>query len=97
MCSVPLLAPPFQRPEERYLIEQRAAPSSSLGRLRQMVRRRRLRRRHTKTWKETHDREFRRKYRRIKRLNARRVSHGVRLSIDEFGPRNPPSDGKHYG
>jgi transposase len=81
-----------------YLIEQKIVPSISLEWLRQILRRRRIRWRHTKTWKESHDPEFWPKYRRIKRLYARQISGGARLSIDEFGPLNLlPRHGKHYG
>lgn len=80
-----------------YLIEQKLVRSISLEWLRQILRRRRIRWRHTKTWKESQDPEFWRKYRRIKRLSARPVEGGVRLSIDEFGPLNLlPRHGKHY-
>jgi transposase len=81
-----------------YLIEQKIVASISLEWLRQILRRRRIRWRHTKTWKESHDPAFWRKYRRIKRLYARPIRKGVRLSIDEFGPLNLlPRHGKHYG
>jgi len=80
-----------------YLIEQRIVPLISLEWLRQILRRRRIRWRHTKTWKESRDPRFWRKYRRIKRLYARSPTDGVRLSIDEFGPLNLlPRHGRHY-
>jgi len=80
-----------------YLIEQKIVPSISLEWLRQILRQRHIRWRHTKTWKESQDPEFKQKYRRIKRLYARRPAGGVRLSVDEFGPLNLlPRHGKHY-
>jgi len=80
-----------------YLIEQKIVPSISLEWLRQILRQRRIRWRHTKTWKESHDPDFWPKYRRIKRLYARPVRGGVRLCVGEFGPLNLlPRHGRHY-
>jgi len=80
-----------------YLVEQRIVPAISLEWLRQLLRRCRIRWRHTKTWKESQDPEFWPKYRRLRRLYARRPKNGVRLSVDEFGPLNlQPRHGRHY-
>lgn len=80
-----------------YLIAQRIVPSISVERLRQILRHRKIRWRHTKTWKDSNDPEFWPKYRRIRRLYRRRPAGGIRLCIDEFGPLNIlPRHGKHY-
>ena len=80
-----------------YLVAQEIVPSISLEWLRQMLRRRKIRWRHTKTWKESADPQFWPKYKRIRRLYARRPKGGRRISIDEFGPLNlQPRHGKHY-
>ena len=71
-----------------YLVEQGIIPAISLEWLRQLLRRRGIRWRHTKTWKESTDPEFWPKYRRIRRLYRRRPAGGRRLCIDEFGPLN---------
>lgn len=79
-----------------YLIEQRIVTSISLEWLRQILRRRNVRWRRTKTWKESTDPDFWPKYRRIRRLYDRRPADGRRLSIDEFGPLNlQPRAGTH--
>jgi len=79
-----------------YLIEQKIIAHISLEWLREILRRRRVRWRHTKTWKESTDPEFWPKYRRIRRLYAKRRAGGRRLSIDEFGPMNlQPRPGVH--
>jgi len=100
------LAPPFQLvgmtvwslPKLRdYLIEQGIVESISIEWLRQILRRHRVRWRHTKTWKESNDPEFEEKRRRIHRLYQRRRPGGVRLCFDELGPLNLlPRHGKHY-
>lgn len=81
-----------------YLIEQKIIASISIEWLRQVLRQRKVRWRHTQTWKESTDPDFWPKYRRIKRLYRRRpASGGVRLCVDEFGPLNlQPRHGKHY-
>lgn len=80
-----------------YLIEQRIVESISIESLRQILRRCRVRWRHTKTWKDSTDPEFWPKYRRIRRLYGHRPRDGVRLCVDEFGPLNiQPRRGKHY-
>ena len=80
-----------------YLVAQGIVESISLEWLRQILRRRKIRWRHTKSWKESTDPEFWPKYRRIRRLYARRPADGRRISVDEFGPLNLlPRHGKHY-
>jgi transposase len=71
-----------------YLIEQKIIAEISLSWLRVLLREAGVRWRRTKTWKESTDPEFWRKYRKIRRLYARRPAGGRRLSIDEFGPLN---------
>lgn len=71
-----------------YLVSQKIICSISLNWLRTLLRRRRVRWRHTTTWKESHDPQFRQKYRRIRRLYARRPRGGRRICVDEFGPLN---------
>jgi transposase len=80
-----------------YLVEQKMVSSISLEWLRQLLRRHRIRWRHTKTWKDSDDPQFWPKYRRIRRLYGKRPEGGRRLCIDEFGPLNlQPRHGKHY-
>jgi len=80
-----------------YLQEQGIVASISLEWLRQLLRRHKIRWRHTKTWKESTDPEFGPKYRRLRRLYAKRPKGGRRLCVDEFGPLNlQPRHGKHY-
>jgi len=80
-----------------YLIEQGIVESISLEWLRQILRARSIRWRHTKTWKDSNDPEFWLKYRRIRALYHRRQRGGVRLCIDEFGPLNlVPRHGMHH-
>jgi len=80
-----------------YLVAQGIVASISLEWLRQLLRRRKIRWRHTKTWKESTDPQFGPKYRRIRRLYAKRPPGGRRISVDEFGPLNLlPRHGKHY-
>ena len=71
-----------------YLIEQRIVPCISIEWLRQFLHRCKIRLRRTKTWKESTDPLFWRKYRAIRRLYRRRPNGGRRLCIDEFGPLN---------
>lgn len=71
-----------------YLVEQRIVGEISLEWLRVLLRRRGVRWRRTKTWKESTDPEFWPKYRRIRRLYRRRPAGGRRLCLDEFGPLN---------
>lgn len=80
-----------------YLIEQKIIPSISLEWLRQLLRRGRVRWRHSKTWKDSDDPQFWPKYRRIRRLYGKRPKGGRRICVDEFGPLNlQPRHGKHY-
>lgn len=80
-----------------YLIAQKIITSISLETLRHILRRCKVRWRHTKTWKDSKDPEFWAKYRRLKRLYTKRPKGGRRISIDEFGPLNlMPRHGRHY-
>jgi transposase len=80
-----------------YLVAQKIIVSISIERLRQILNDRKVRWRHTKTWKESKDPDFWPKYRRIRRLYAARPPGGRRISVDEFGPLNLlPRHGKHY-
>ena len=80
-----------------YLVAQKIVPSISVERLRQILHERKIRWRHTKTWKESTDPEFWPKYRRIRRLYSRRPGDGRRICVDEFGPLNLlPRHGRHY-
>jgi transposase len=80
-----------------YLVAQGIVVSISLEWLRQILRRRNVRWRHSQSWKESTDPQFWAKYRRIRRLYARRPAGGRRISVDEFGPLNLlPRHGKHY-
>ena len=71
-----------------YLVGQKMVPHISLEWLRTLLRRFGIRWRHTKTWKESEDPEFRPKYRRIRRLYRKRPKGGRRICLDEFGPLN---------
>lgn len=80
-----------------YLIAEGIIDSISLEWLRQILRRQKIRWLHTKTWKESKDPEFWPKYRRLRRLYARRPKDGRRISVDEFGPLNLlPRHGRHH-
>ena len=80
-----------------YLVEQGIVSSISLEWLRRVLRRFGIRWRHTKTWKESTDPDFQRKYKRIKRLYDRCPADGIRLCVDEFGPLNlQPRHGRHH-
>jgi transposase len=80
-----------------YLIEQKVVSAISLEWLRQVLKRRKINWVHTKTWKDSTDPQFWRKYRRIRRLYRCRPTGGRRLSIDEFGPLNlQPRHGRHW-
>jgi transposase len=80
-----------------YLVAQKIVPSISLESLRQILRQRKIRWRHTKTWKDSTDPQFWPKYRRLRRLYASRPADGRRISVDEFGPLNLlPRHGMHY-
>lgn len=71
-----------------YLVSQEIVAQISLGWLHTLLVRYGIRWRHTKTWKESTDPEFWRKYRRIRRLYRRRPAGGRRICVDEFGPLN---------
>lgn len=71
-----------------YLVNQKIVAHVSLDWLRTLLVRYGIRWRHTKTWKESDDPEFWPKYRRIRRLYARRPDRGRRICVDEFGPLN---------
>jgi transposase len=71
-----------------YLIEQQIIGEISLEWLRLLLKRCRVRWRHTKTWKESNDPEFRAKYRRLRQLYRKRPADGRRICVDEFGPLN---------
>ena len=80
-----------------YLQTQKIVGSISLEWLRQILRRKRIHWRHTKTWKDSKDPQFWAKYRRIRRLYHKRPPGGRRLCVDEFGPLNlQPRHGRHY-
>ena len=80
-----------------YLIEQHIVPNISIEWLRQFLHRCKIRLQRTKTWKESTDPLFWRKYRAIRRLYCQRPSDGRRLCIDEFGPLNlQPRHGHCY-
>jgi transposase len=57
---------------QEYLIAQKIVPKISLEWLRQILRRHKVKWRHTKTWKDSTDPQFWPKYRKIRRLYARR-------------------------
>src|ERR1043166_5241885 len=71
-----------------YFIEQKILAGISVEWLRQFLHRCKIRLRRTKTWKESTDPLFWRKYRAIRRLYRQRPGLGRRLCIDEFGPLN---------
>lgn len=71
-----------------YLIAEQIIASISIEWLRQFLHRCKIRLRRTKTWKESTDPFFWRKYRAIRRLYHHRPNSGRRLCIDEFGPLN---------
>lgn len=80
-----------------YLIAQKIVPGISVEGLRQILRDRKIRWRHTKTWKDSTDPAFWAKYRRLRRLYTQRPPGGRRISVDEFGPLNLlPRHGMHY-
>jgi transposase len=80
-----------------YLVAQKIVPGISLEWLRTILRQRKVRWRHTQTWKDSTDPQFWAKYRRLRRLYAKRPEGGRRISVDEFGPLNLlPRHGRHY-
>jgi len=71
--------------------------SISLEWLWQLLRRRKIRWRHTKTWEESNALQFWPQYRHIRRLYGKRPKGGRRIRVDEFGPLNLQArHGKHY-
>jgi transposase len=70
------------------LIERGVVASISIEHLRTLLRRRGVRWRRTKTWKESRDPHFDRKYRAIRRLYRRPPRSGRVICVDEFGPLN---------
>jgi transposase len=79
----------------QYLVEQQVLGDISLSWLREVLRQRGIRWRHTKTWKDSEDAEFWPKYRRIRRLYRKRPAGGRRLCLDELGPLNLQPCGGH--
>lgn len=80
-----------------YLVQQQIVPSISVEWLRQFLHRAKIRLRRTKTWKESTDPLFWRKYQAIRRLYRHRPANGRRLCVDEFGPLNlQPRHGQCY-
>jgi len=80
-----------------YLVQQQIVPSISVEWLRQFLHRTKVRLRRTKTWKESTDPLFWRKYQAIRRLYRQRPTNGRRLCVDEFGPLNlQPRHGQCY-
>jgi transposase len=71
-----------------YLVEQQIVTSISPQWLGVLLHRAKIRWRHTKTWKESTDPDFRTRYKRIRRLYQRRPANGRRICVDEFGPLN---------
>ncbi|HUW82640.1 MAG TPA: IS630 family transposase [Phycisphaerae bacterium] len=71
-----------------YLIEQKIIGSISLSWLRAILRQRKVRWRHSKTWKESTDPEFWPKYRAVRRLYKHPSRNGRVICVDEFGPLN---------
>jgi transposase len=81
----------------QYLIEQGLVTSISIEHLRTLLRQRRVRWRRTKTWKESKDPDFDRKYRAIRRLYKHPPKGGRVICVDEFGPLNlQPRPGTGY-
>jgi transposase len=70
----------------QYLLEQKIVAHISIRWLGEILQRYKVRLRRTKTWKESTDPLFARKYRAIRRLYRQRPINGRRLCIDEFGP-----------
>lgn len=81
----------------QYLIEQGIVASISIEHLRTLLRSCRVRWRRTKTWKESRDPDFDRKYRAVRRLYKRPPKGGRVICVDEFGPLNlQPRHGTCY-
>ncbi len=71
-----------------YLIEQKIVRNISVSWLREILLQRKVRWRHTKTWKDSTDPLFWPKYRAIRRLYKHPPKGGRVLCVDEFGPLN---------
>jgi len=71
-----------------YLMEQKVVTSISVSWLRKILRQHGARLRRTKTWKESNDPQFWRKYRAVRRLYRRAPADGRVICVDEFGPLN---------
>lgn len=71
-----------------YLIEQGIVASISVSWLREILRQRAVRLRRTKTWKDSTDPDFGRKYRAVRRVYRHPPANGRVLCVDEFGPLN---------
>lgn len=71
-----------------YRVEQKIVGSISLSWLREILRRRKVRWGHTKTWKDSTDPLFWPKYRAIRRLYKHPPPGGRVIWVDEFGPLN---------
>jgi hypothetical protein len=71
-----------------YLIEQKIVGNISISWLREILIHRKVRWRHTKTWKESTDPQFWPKYRAIRRLYKHPPPQGRVICVDEFGPLN---------
>ena len=71
-----------------YLVEQKIVAGISISWLRDILLQRKVRWRHTKTWKESTDPLFWPKYRAIRRLYKRPPREGRVICVDEFGPLN---------
>ena len=71
-----------------YLVEQKIIDWISLTWLREILRRRKVRLRRTKTWKDSTDPDFWRKYKAIRRLYKKPPAKGRVICVDEFGPLN---------
>jgi len=71
-----------------YLIEQRIVAGISISWLREILRQRKVRWRHTKTWKDSTDPAFWAKYRAVRRWYRHPPRDGRVICVDEFGPLN---------
>jgi transposase len=80
----------------QYLIEQKVIAHISIRWLGEILHRYGVRLRRTKTWKESTDPLFVRKFRAIRNLYRHRPANGRRLCIDEFGPLHLIPRHGHY-
>jgi len=80
-----------------YLMAEGVVASISLDHLRTLLRQRKVHWRRTKTWKESTDPQFWKKYRAIRRLYKHPPQDGRVICVDEFGPLNlQPRHGHCY-